>query len=176
MIVSIEAIDSGKIVCGVFLELQKAFDTVQHNILLHHLFDYGVNSFILLYADDILLITSSVTAWQKLLLVCETELNYLDMTINSKKSSCIPVGSRHDKTCANIVTCDGSHLAWVDELRYLGIFIVRAPVFRCSLEHAKPSFYCVANGIFGKIGRIAFEEVTIQLLKSKCLPLLLYDL
>jgi len=26
----------------------------------------------------------------------------------------------------NTVTCDGSHLAWVDELRYLGIFIVRA--------------------------------------------------
>ena len=42
------------------------------------------NSFILLYADDILLITSSVTALQKLPLVCETELNYLDMTINSK--------------------------------------------------------------------------------------------
>jgi len=85
----------------------------------------------LLYADDILLITFSVTALQKLLLVCETEFNYLDMTINSKKFSCIRVGSRHDKTCANIVACDGSHLAWVDELRYLGIFIVCAPVFRC---------------------------------------------
>ena len=41
---------------------------------------------LLLYADDILLITPSVTALQKLLLVCETELNYLDMTINSKKN------------------------------------------------------------------------------------------
>jgi len=58
----------------------------------------------------------------------------------------------------------------------LGIFIVRAPVFRCSLEHAKRSFYRAANGIFGKMGRIASEEVTIQLLKSKCLPLLLYAL
>ena len=64
----------------------------------------------------------------------------------------------------------------MDELRYLGIFIVRAPVFRCSLEHAKRPFYRAANGIFGKIGRIASEEVTIQLLKSKCLPLLLYAL
>jgi len=98
------------------------------------------------------------------------------MTINSKKSSYIRVGPRHDKTCANIVTCDGSNLAWVDELRYLGIFIVRAPVFRCSLEHAKRSFYRAANGIFGKIGRIASEEVTIQLLKSQCLPLLLHAL
>ena len=62
----------------------------------------------------------------------------------------------------------------MDELRYLGIFIVRAPVFRCSLEYAKRFFYRAANGIFGKIGRIASEEVIIQLLKSKCLPLLLY--
>ena len=79
------------------------------------------------------------------------------MTINSKKSSCIRVGPRHDKTCANIVTCDGSHLTWVDELRYLGIFIVRVHVFRCSLEYAKRSFYCADNGIFGKFGRIASE-------------------
>jgi len=93
---------------------------------------------------------------QKLLLVCETELNYLDMTINSKKSSCIRVGPRHDKTCANIVTYDGSHLAWMDELRYLGIFIVCAPVFRCSLEHAKRSFYRAANGIFRENWQISF--------------------
>ena len=33
-----------------------------------------------------------------------------------------------------------------------------------------------ANGIFGKIGRIASEDVVIQLLKSKCIPILLYAL
>ena len=33
-----------------------------------------------------------------------------------------------------------------------------------------------ANGIFGKIGRIASEDVVIQLLKSKCIPVLLYGL
>jgi len=36
------------------------------------------------------------------------------------------------------------------------------PVFRCSLEYAERSFYRAANGIFGKIGRIASEEVTIR--------------
>ena len=36
--------------------------------------------------------------------------------------------------------------------------------------------YDYANAIFGRIGRIASEEVTLHLIKSKCLPVLLYGL
>jgi len=38
------------------------------------------------------------------------------------------------------------------------------------------SFFRAANAIFGKVGRIASEEILIQLLKMKCLPILLYSL
>ena len=62
----------------------------------------------------------------------------------------------------------------VNEMRYLGIFIMRSRVFKCSLDHATKSFYRAANAVFGKIGRVASEEVTLQLIKSKCLPVLLY--
>jgi len=41
---------------------------------------------------------------------------------------------------------------------------------------AKRSFYRAANAVFCKIGRIASEEVTLKIIKSKCLPLLLYGL
>ena len=37
-------------------------------------------------------------------------------------------------------------------------------------------FYRAANGIFAKVGRLASEEVMVQLLKQKCLPILLYAL
>ena len=37
-----KSLDSGKIVRGMFLDLQKAFDTVQHDILLNKLFNYGI--------------------------------------------------------------------------------------------------------------------------------------
>jgi len=38
-----------------------------------------------MYADDILLLTPSVTALQKLLWVCEQELDSIDMAIDAKK-------------------------------------------------------------------------------------------
>jgi len=41
---------------------------------------------------------------------------------------------------------------------------------------AKRSFYRAANAIFGKIGRLASEEVKLHLLKTKCVPVLLYGL
>jgi len=46
--------------------------------------------------------------------------------------------------------------------------------FKCSLDVNKAKFYKAFNCIFGKIRRIAPEEVLFALIKSKCLPILLY--
>ena len=58
----------------------------------------------------------------------------------------------------------------------MGVIIVRAIKFKCSIDQAKRSFYRAANSIFAKVGRLASEEVIVQLLKHKCLPVLLYAL
>jgi len=47
---------------------------------------------------------------------------------------------------------------------------------RTEQDHAKRSFYRAVNGIFGRIGRMASEEVILELIKTKCLPILLYGL
>jgi len=134
------------------------------------------NRFIIVYADDILLISPSVVNLENLIHLCERELNWLDMTINYKKSCCLRIGPRCDVSCANIISSTGQVLPWTNVIRYLRIFIVQSRTFNCSIDEAKRFFYRAANAIFGKIGRFASEEVTLHLLKTKCIPVLLYGL
>jgi len=70
----------------------------------------------------------------------------------------------------------GSNIPWVTEMRYLGVYFVQSRYLKCSLTVAKRGFYGAANSIFGKIGRCASEEVILQLISSKCIPILLYGL
>ena len=44
------------------------------------------------------------------------------------------------------------------------------------MDVAKRGFYRAANGIFGKIGRTASEEVVLELIRTKFIPILLYSL
>jgi len=119
---------------------------------------------VVLYADYILLFTPTVSGLEKLLHACERELLSLDMSVNFKKSCCLRKGQRCDVGCAEIVSLSGQVIPWTNEMRYVGVHIIKSHVFRCSLMMAKRSFYRAANSIFGKVGRIASEEVTLHLL------------
>jgi len=133
-------------------------------------------SFVVMYADDILLIAPSCGELQLLFQACECELNALDMCINTKKSCCIRIGPRCDMATANISTSNGHTLPWANEIRYLGMYITAGRHLRCSTSYAKRSFHRSINAIFGKVGRIASEEVVLELVRSKCMPILLYGL
>ena len=63
---------------------------------------------------------------------------------------------------------------WVTSVRYLGVYLESSFTFKCTFATNKRKFYQAFNSIFGKIGRIASEEVIFALIKSKCLPILLY--
>ena len=46
----------------------------------------------------------------------------------------------------------------------------------CNYDLIKKSFYRAFNAIYGKVGRLASADVVIELLKTKCMPILLYGL
>ena len=98
------------------------------------------------------------------------------MSINLNKSCCLRIGPRSNIICAAITSLTGHKLPWVSEMRYLGVYFVQSRSFKCSLDNAKRGFYRASNSIFGKVVRIASEEVIIQLILSKCMPILMYGL
>ena len=83
-------------------------------------------------------------------------------SLMQKRSCCMRIGPQYDRHCEKITTTDGREPPWVDEVRYLGIFIVRFIKFKCSVNHAKRPFFRTANGIFAKVGRLASEEVILD--------------
>jgi len=61
-------------------------------------------------------------------------------------------------------------------VRYLGVFVVRSRSFKCAYDNTKQSFYSAVNGILDKVLNFASEDVILQLIVSKCMPILLYGL
>ena len=128
----------------------------------------------LIYADDILLLSPSLSSLQLLVDLCCKELSFLDMEINYKKSVCMRIGSRFHVECSQIITSSGHILNWVQHLRYLGAYIESASLFKCDFSVRKKSFYRACNSKLGRVGRNASPEVIIELIKKKCLSSLLY--
>ena len=87
---------------------------------------------------------------------------------------CTRVGPRYKIKCSNLVTNDGREILWVDTVRYLGVFIVSSSRSCCSFDNAKKAFYRAFNAVFSKVGRVASQTVVIELLMTKCVPVLYY--
>ena len=107
---------------------------------------------------------------------CERELVWLDMTSNTKKSCCIKIGLRNDYVCADITTSQGYHLPRANEISYFGTYIVKSRSLGVLQITQKNLFFRSANAIFSKVVRTASKEVTLELLRSKCIHVLIYGL
>ena len=129
---------------------------------------------IFLYADDIVLLSPTVTGLQALFSICEAELTNLNMQINAGKTVCIRFGQAFKKSCRCLLTCNKVALQWSTSSRYLGVYFVSGYNLKCSFDVAKSKYFKAFNAIFGKIGSLASETVILHLIKSKCLPVLLY--
>jgi Reverse transcriptase (RNA-dependent DNA polymerase) len=74
-------------------------------IYLDDLADHRSNgrfTYIILYADDILLLSSSLCELKNILHACKGELKWLDMSINVSKSCCMRIGLRFNFQYGNI--------------------------------------------------------------------------
>jgi len=127
----------------------------------------------LLFADDIVLLSHSVNAMQCMLQICNQFAVDFDVKFNSTKSVAMRIGCRYNATCEPLELA-GDTLKYVDSVKYLGVCLIASTYFKCSVDHVKVKFYRVFNCIFSRSKSANSEMVTVQLLKSYCLPFLLY--
>ena len=128
-----------------------------------------------MYADDLLLLSISISELQDMIDICKSELDILDMKINIKKSMCMRIGNRFNMLASGILI-DANPIPWTNEIRYLGLFITIARTFTCNMHHAKLKFFRSINGILGKVGTTAPLGLTLSLISSNCNPILFYGL
>jgi len=126
-----------------------------------------------LFADDILLLSPTLTGLQILFNTCERELEELDMRVNAAKSMCIRFGHRFDVPCVELMSIRGDTRKWVSKCHYLCVYFTSGRTFRCSYDSAESSFFRTFNAIYNKVGCTASAETVITLLRSKYLPILL---
>ena len=107
--------------------------------------------------------------------ICIEEFDNLDLIINIKKSMCMRIGKKHNESIAPVVIKD-QPLEWKKEMRYLGVFIVSGNSFKCNFQIARQKFFRALNAIFARIGTKTSPYVILSLVRSYCLPVLLYGI
>ena len=126
----------------------------------------------LMYADDLVLLSISITHLQKLVDICYDVLDSCDLKLNPAKSVCIRIGPRFKMT-DSIIHLNSQPLIWKPEIRHLGLFVLSGKKFKCSLQQSKQKFYRAANGILGKIG-LNYHPLILSLIDVFCQPVLTY--
>ena len=101
---------------------------------------------IFMYADDLVILSSSVTDLQRLINTCLNEFVALDQSINASKSICIRIGRHYNSVC-NRVFINGSPIAWSDQFTYLGVAIKSAVKFTIDLKPRRANFYRSFNSL-----------------------------
>ncbi len=127
---------------------------------------------IVMYADDIILLSASVVDLQKMLVICNSVGINLGLKFNPSKSKCIFVGPNLNVKPVDLFL-DSFQLPWVNELSYLGITLLKAKSFLIDLSCVRRKFFVSINVILSKCG-FTTDLVKLRLLESHCLPILLY--
>ena len=124
----------------------------------------------ILYADDVILMSSSICELQKMVNVCIDEVTKLDMKVNTKKCSILRFGARYLRPCApgvNVIEYSG-------KAKYLGVMLVAYKSFTVDTKFMKSKFYRAFNGIYHRVCKLKNELVSVQMINSFCKPYLLY--
>ena len=129
----------------------------------------------IMYADDLLLLSNSLTDLQAMVNLCTAGFSDIDLPININKSLCVRIGPNYRSQVANIYINNES-LQWNTKFNYLGLNFLSGNSLKCNLQTVRQKYFRALNGIFGKIGTKSSAIVTLSLIRSFCVPILAYGI
>ena len=120
-------------------------------------------------------LTNYIKDLQCMLDTCFSELCWLDMSVNIKKSQWIRIGPLFKAIKCNV--CMGHNvILYSEEIKYLGIVIKSGPVFKCDLHTTKLKFFKSLNGILRTMGTFTNAHLCLSIISTFCYPTLFYGL
>jgi len=129
---------------------------------------------VFMYADDIILLSPSVTVLQQMINLCFCELSNVDLCINFRKSMCLRIGRKFNEFCVQLHVCHNS-LIWAKQIRYLGLYFISGRILKVDFNVAKRKFFISCNSLFSKISSHK-ADLILPLVSSFGIPVLLYGL
>ena len=125
----------------------------------------------LVYADDLCLISPTLSGLRKLLSVCEDAGDYLSIKFNPEKTVCMRFGSPTYRDIPFFpVALRGGRLQFVNQVTYLGHIISSDLSDSADMEKAKRSIYARGNSLVRKFAACS-EDVKISLFQSFLTPI-----
>jgi len=128
----------------------------------------------IMYADDILLMSTSVQTLQSMLDLCHNYGAIHNVIFNYKKSCCLQIGHKRSiNTYIGTMLLNDVPIDWVNNFKYLGVAFIAGNTLSVDCSYIKRKFYAACNAVLVKC-KYANDIVQLHLVKSFCLPLLTY--
>jgi len=128
----------------------------------------------IMYADDLMLLSSSVSGLQKLLDISVMTAKELCLQSNERKWNCIAFGPRYQCKVAPMYLCD-KPMQWVNSMKHLGITLLSSKKIALDLNQVKRKFFGCVNSIMNHSCGMS-DMVKLHLVESYCFPVLSYAL
>lgn len=124
------------------------------------------------YADDIILLSASVSDLQAMIDICYNKGSELDILFNVSKSCLFKIGKVAKETLGPL-QLGLLPIVWVEKLKYLGVQFNSDKVLKADLSIFIRKFYASANAIFSHASNVN-EFVKLHLIESFAFPVLSY--
>ena len=129
---------------------------------------------VLLYADDVILLSASLHGLQKMLNCCEAISSGTLLEFNIKKCSCSVIGPAASSSIANLKLWQAD-VEWSSHFKYLGVTFIARKKLSVDINIIKRKFFAACNCILGNV-KCLEDILKLSLMESFCLPILQYSI